>query len=123
MDIISLKNARFTCSLGINDDEKTAPQEIEVDIDLLGDTKNPGITDRIEDALNYAEVHDSVRETVAARHYNLIESLAENIAGRILERHAVSGVTVRIRKPKALASQGVQYASIEITRYGNTGTL
>jgi len=73
----------------------------------------------IEDAVDYREVADCVREVSASRSFNLIEALAQAVADALLERFPVRSVRVQVRKTNP-AGVGARYAivSVELTTSG-----
>jgi dihydroneopterin aldolase len=86
---------------GVEEDEKHLGQLFLFDIELeVGDR---GVSDRIEDAVDYRDVADVVRE-VNANRCDLIEALASNLADALYERFAPEQVQVRVRKPQVKPS-------------------
>lgn len=116
MDRIIIKNAPFLCSIGIKEEEREKKQEILVDIELFTDIRRGAGTDSIEDTIDYSAVHELISKEVGKNHYNLIETLAEKIAQRVLEHFHIEKVSIKIKKPSALAHRGVRYAGVAITR-------
>jgi dihydroneopterin aldolase len=58
------------------------------------------LSDRIEDAVDYRDVADCVREVSDGRQFNLIEALAAAVADELVGRFEVDRVRVRVRKPQ-----------------------
>jgi dihydroneopterin aldolase len=58
------------------------------------------LSDRIEEAVDYREVADCVREVSDGRQFNLIEALAAAVADGLVGRFEVDRVRVRVRKPQ-----------------------
>jgi len=86
-------------SVGIFEVEKRYEQRIHVSVDLDVADDYDGVSDRLEDVLDYGSVIDNVREIVAQRHFNLIETLAERIADACLADMRVEVARVAIAKP------------------------
>jgi len=86
-------------SVGIFEVEKRYEQRIHVSVDLDVCDDYDGVSDRLEDVLDYGSVIDSVRAIVAQRHFNLIETLAERIADACLSDTRVEVARVAIAKP------------------------
>ena len=59
---------------------------------------------RIEDTLDYADLANKVQTLIIDGKYLLIETLINDIADLCLSAPEASGVTVEVRKPKALAN-------------------
>lgn len=86
-------------SVGIFEVEKRYEQRIlvSVDLDVLDDYD--GVSDRLDDVLDYGGIIETMRAIVAQRHFNLIETLAERIADACLADRRVAMVRVGIEKP------------------------
>jgi dihydroneopterin aldolase len=82
---------------GVLDEERRDGQTFLYDVRLeVGDAAR---SDRIEDAVDYREVADCVREVSDSRRFDLLEALAASVAETILDRFQVDHVRVRVRKP------------------------
>ena len=103
---------------GVFEAEKELGQRFEVDVELVTDLSIPGQTDDLEQSINYVDVYTLVSDIVQERTYNLIEALAENIAGEILSAYAVHQVVVRVRKPSVPMGGVIDHVEVEITRQG-----
>jgi dihydroneopterin aldolase len=85
---------------GVLDEEREQGQTFLFDLWLEG----PEVpSDRIEEALDYRNVVELVREVSEARRYRLLEALAAAVADAIVDRFAVPRVRVRVRKPEVRA--------------------
>ncbi len=116
-DKIILKNARFSALVGILDHEMENQQDIFMDLEIRKDTRRAGLSDSIEDAEDYTAIHRELAALIESRHFNLIESIAEEAAARILDIFNPDSVLIRIKKPGAMKQLGVEYAAVEIERY------
>ena len=74
-----------------------------------------GASDRIEDAVDYREVADCVREVSAGRDFNLIEALGQAVADALVVRFPVRSVRVRVTKTNP-AGVGARYAVVSVER-------
>jgi 7,8-dihydroneopterin aldolase/epimerase/oxygenase len=100
---------------GVRDAERERPQEFKVDIEVDCDLSRPGISDRIEDTVDYREVRAIAKEVIEGESQKLLETLAARIAERVLQLQNVAGVSVRIaKKPKSM--QPIGAAAIRINR-------
>jgi dihydroneopterin aldolase len=98
---------------GVLEEERGDGQEFLYDIAL--DVGDAGASDRIEDAVDYREVADCVREISAGRDFNLIEALAGAVADALVERFAVRSVRVRVTKTNP-AGVGARYSIVTVER-------
>ena len=84
--------------IGVHDFEKRAPQRIRVNLDLRVRENRAAIDDRLANVLSYEAVISGIKALSANGHINLIETLAERIAGLCLEDQRVARVAVRVEK-------------------------
>lgn len=101
-------------SLGIYDHERTRRQRVVVSVDLLVDDTYDGTSDQIGAVYDYDQAIGAIRNAVESRHYNLIETLAEDIAITCLVDPTVRQVTVTVEKPEVLAT--CRAVGVEIVR-------
>jgi dihydroneopterin aldolase len=97
---------------GVNEDERRDGQRFLYDLRL--DVGDAGASDRIEEAVDYREVAECVREVSEARAYHLLEALAAAVADALLERFQVASVRVRVRKPDVRLP--VEHAAVSVER-------
>lgn len=117
MDRIVIPAVPLRAHVGITETEREAAQDITVGVTLHLDLRPAGAADDLASTVDYEAVCETVAEIVRARHYHLIEAIAEEVAAAILARHSVAEVSVEVRKPGALAGRGVPYAAVEIHRH------
>jgi len=117
MDRIELKGMEFYGYHGCCPEEREQGQPFFVDLVMELPLRKAGRSDRLEDTVNYAAVFDEVRDIVEGAPKNLIESLAESIAERILGEHSlVEAVCVTVHKPKAPLSGSFRDAAVTVER-------
>jgi len=118
VDKIILTGLRIDAVIGIWDWEKRNPQTISIDLEMQTDTKKVSQSDSIEDVLDYKAVSKRVKQFIQASQFNLIETLAENVAKIILEEFDVQWLKLRISKPFAIRDSRNVGVSIERTKDG-----
>ena len=97
--ILTLTGLRFAASLGILEQEKTAPQPIQVDAELnQGPQALRPQDDDILHVLDYRKVRQIIIEERTAEHVNLLESLIGKLAQRLMQLPGVLGVRIKIAK-------------------------
>ncbi len=99
MNRIFIKELELQASIGIYEREKQAPQRIMVSVFMDVENDRAAESDTIEDTVSYEEVIDTIKKIAAARHYNLVESLAEEIATACLADKRVLNIELEITKP------------------------
>ena len=118
MDKIILTDLRIDAVIGIWDWEKRNPQTISIDLEMETDNKTASQSDSIEDALDYKAVCKRVQQFIQESQFNLIETVAENVAKIILEEFDVQWLKLRISKPFAIRGSRNVGVSIERTKNG-----
>lgn len=123
-DRIVLAGMVFRARHGVHPEEKVQPQRFEVDIELGLDLRPAGEADDLARTVDYGLVHETVRRVVEGPAFDLVEALAEAVAGSVLAEHrGVETVVVRVRKPEVRLGGPLDYAGVEIRRSrGATGS-
>ena len=111
---VLVRDLEIVASVGVFEHEKRYEQRIFVSVELSVHDRYDGVSDRLEDVLDYSRVVDGIVRLVQSEHVHLIETLAERIAGQCLADASVESVRVRIEKPEALPS--CRSVGIEIER-------
>jgi D-erythro-7,8-dihydroneopterin triphosphate epimerase len=110
--ILKIKNLKARTFIGIYDWERRNRQEISVSFSIeVKDTKAL-TSDNIEDALNYETVSNQIRLFIEENQFDLIEKLANDVLGIILEHPLAEKARVEIIKPGAVKNS--EYVSVTI---------
>jgi dihydroneopterin aldolase len=83
-DRIELRGLRVLGIHGVLPEERERPQPFEVDLDLEVDLRRAGRSDDLVDTIDYGAVAGAVAAAVRGPHLDLLESLAERIAGAVV---------------------------------------
>jgi dihydroneopterin aldolase len=102
MDIVFIENCTVEAKHGYYKEEHAKKQRFVVSIFAHTDTKDAGVTDDLKKTLNYEHLRMYIYEVLAQSPHDLIESLAEELAQKVLTHH-VSKVEVEVRKPDVWA--------------------
>jgi len=102
MDIIFLHDLRVETVIGIWEWERKIRQTVAIDLDMCADIRKAAASDSVDDTLNYKLVAKRLQKFVADSSFQLVETLAENIAGIVLGEFEVCWVRVRVNKPGAI---------------------
>ena len=114
MDIIFLHDLKVDTVIGIWDWERKIRQTVVIDIDMAADIRKAAESDQVEDTLNYKGVAKRVQQFVEESEFQLVETLAERIAGIVTDEFDVPWVRVRVAKPGAI--RGAKDVGILIER-------
>jgi len=115
-DLIEIHELRTRTIIGVHERERREPQEILISLRMFTDTRRPGASDRLEDALDYDAVARKVGAFVESTSYTLVERLAEEIARVCLTEFHLPRIEVRVEKPSALSQ--ARSVSVTIQRSG-----
>ena len=114
MDKIYIRDLALRCIIGIYPEERREKQDVVINVEMHCDLRKAGLSDRLDDTVDYKAIKKAILKLVEASRFQLIESLAENIAGIALSDDKVQQVTVTIDKPGAL--RFAKSSAVEITR-------
>ncbi|MCS7010344.1 MAG: dihydroneopterin aldolase [Anaerolineales bacterium] len=114
MDEIFIRNLTVRAILGVNPQERRMPQRVVISIRLGVDTRPAGLSDRLDETVDYAQLAKEVRLHAQQAKRLTVEALAEDIAHLCLQRRGVRHVSVRVEKPDAV--QGAESVGVEIER-------
>lgn len=103
MNIVYIKGLRAQAIIGIHDWERENRQELVIDLEMASDTSSAAARDRIDFALDYADVSQRVIAQVEGSQFQLIETLAETLAAMITRDYSVRWLRLRLSKPGAVA--------------------
>ena len=121
-DKILLEGMEFYAYHGVNESEKSQGQRFIVDLEMTADLSRASETDDLEDTVNYSRVFRLVKEIIEGPSRDLIETVAGEIASRVLEDFAVEQIRVRVSKPDVpLKGAKLKGAAVEIVRRRDTG--
>lgn len=102
MDLLFLRELKIETVIGIYDWERQVRQAVLIDLDMAADTGKAAQSDRVEDTINYKKIAKRLIAFVEASSFQLVETLAERVAGIVLEEFGVRWVRVTIHKPGAV---------------------
>lgn len=115
MSIILLNNMKFHAYHGCLDFEKRDGNTFLVSVEMELDTKEAGLTDNLEDTLNYQEVYDVVKREMEVPS-NLIEHVVQRIYDSLIRSFPeIKSLKVRLSKLNPPLGGEVDSVQIEIT--------
>jgi dihydroneopterin aldolase len=121
-DRVYLTNMVFPGRHGVGDQERASAQPFEIDVEVVRDLAPAGRADDLSLTVDYGEVFRICRAVVEGPSKHLLESLAEEIAERVLAlgpEPGASEVVVRVRKPAVPLAGMLDHAGVEIVRRRN----
>ena len=118
--IIALKGLGALANHGVYDFERDRNQRFSADIVMWVETA--GATDDIAATVSYADIADEAMAVLTGTAVDLIETLAETIAARVMSHEGVVGTEVTVHKPDAPIDH--PFADVSVTvRAGQTDAM
>lgn len=116
-DCIIINNIQAYSKLGVFDYERKLGQSLLVDLELQLDLEKAGLSDNVNDSIDYADVSLAIRELAQSKEYLLIEHLAREIITMLFSKFdKLEGVLVEVKKTIVNAQQFSGEPSIRIYR-------
>lgn len=103
MDTIFIHKLKVECLIGVHAWERKQPRVLFADIELDTDIRKAANSDDLKHALDYHRAADICLALARDSHFQLIETLAEALAEKLLKEFTASAVRITLRKPGAVA--------------------
>lgn len=103
-DIVFIEALKVDTVIGVYEWEKTIQQTLQFDIEMRTDTRQAAQIDDLSKTVDYAVVADDVVKLAKENQVELIETVADMVADKILKDYPVESVKVTLRKLGAVAS-------------------
>ena len=114
MDIIYISDLRIDTVIGIYDWERRTTQTVILDIEMGADIKKAAAADTIDNTLDYKAVTKRLTTFVQESEFQLVETLAENIADILVREFKIPWCKLTLNKRGAL--RGVRDVGVVIER-------
>lgn len=118
-DRITLSGVTAIGHHGVFEREKSDGQPFIVDAVLYTDVRAASAQDELAKTANYAEVAEEIKAMITGDPFDLIETLAERTAQKVLDGFAVDAVEITVHKPKAPIQ--VPFGDVSVTIYRERG--
>jgi dihydroneopterin aldolase len=113
MDFIFIEEMRVDARVGVYAREKAAMQTLELSL-TFGVPDEAARDDDLAKTIDYAEVITRIRRELAARQFNLLETLGEYVIGLMLDEFRAPWVKISIAKVGI--AKGVKRVGVQIER-------
>jgi dihydroneopterin aldolase len=113
MDFIFIDDLRVDAHVGIYPREQAAAQMLEISL-TFGVPDEAAQNDDIARTIDYAAVIARIRAELAARRFNLLETLGEYVIGLLLNEFGAPWVKISIAKMGIM--KGVRRVGVQIER-------
>ncbi len=108
---ILIKELILDLKLGYYDFEKEKSQKVKFNLDLDYEDKKPTSDDDIKSIVNYGKLVKLIKKLTKNRHYNFLETLAEDVFDVLFKDKRIGKITLQIEKLEILkdcSSVGIQ---------------
>ena len=106
MDIIYLHGLKVDCVIGVWEWERQITQSITVDLDMGFSITAAADSDDLGDTLNYRDVAKRVESFIRDSRFQLVEKLAEEVAGILTGEFGIQWCRIKINKFGAIRGAG-----------------
>jgi len=117
-DEIHIEQLEVSSVIGVSEHERKTPQRLTINISFWPRRETHDMADKIGQTINYVLVAEETQRFVHAQAVNLIETLAEQLAGHLLKSFPIQKITVEIRK---FPLEHAKYVSAIVTRSAAAG--
>ena len=97
--------------LGYYDFEKEKTQKVKFSLEIDYEDKKPSNDKDLKSIVNYAKIVKLIKKLVKNKHYNFLETLAEDVFDELFKDRRIDKISLRIEKLEILkdcSSVGIQ---------------
>ncbi len=108
---VIIKDLILNLKLGYFDFEKENSQKVKFTLDVNYEDKKPSNDKDIKSIVNYAKIVKLVKKLVKNKHYNFLETLAEDVFDELFKDKRIDKISLQIEKleiMKDCSSVGIQ---------------
>lgn len=117
LDRISIQGINVLGHHGVDEAERKVGQRLAIDVEMYLDLSAAIASDDIRRTVNYEAVSSLVERVSSEEEFLLLESLADQIARRVLEKFRPSAITVRVKKANLPIATRVASVEVEVKRH------
>ena len=108
---VLIKDLLLDLKLGYYDFEKENPQKVKFSLEIDYVDKKPSSDKDIKSIVNYAKVVRLIKKLVKKKHYNFLETLAEDVFDELFKDKRIDKISLQIEKLEIMrdcSSVGIQ---------------
>jgi len=103
-DSVLIEGLKVKTIIGAYDWEQSIKQTLLLDLELFTDIRPAATTDDLTQALDYTSISLKITEFLEQSHFQLIETVAEEVAALLLKNFKIMELALKVSKPSALES-------------------
>ena len=116
MDCIRIKSLKVKARHGVYEFERKKDGTFELDIEIYLPLEKSGQSDKLEHTIDYDNIVSIATKAFTENDYNLVESAAESVCGKLLDAFKVAKIILRVRKPHAPINADFDTIEVELIR-------
>ena len=108
---VLIKELILNLKLGYYDFEKEKPQKVKFSLEIDYKDKKPSNDKDLKSIVNYSKVVRLIKKLVKNKHYNFLETLAEDVFDELFKDKRIEKINLKIEKleiMKDCSSVGIQ---------------
>ena len=108
---ILIKDLILDLKLGYYDFEKEKPQKVKFTLEVNYEDKKPSNDKDLKSIVNYDKIVKLIKKLVKNKHYNFLETLAEDVFDELFQDRRIDKISLQIEKleiMKDCTSVGIQ---------------
>ena len=108
---VLIKELILDLKLGYYDFEKEKPQKVKFSLEIDYEDKKPSNDKDLKSIVNYAKIVKLIKKLVKNKHYNFLETLAEDVFDELFKDKRIDKISLKIEKleiMKDCSSVGIQ---------------
>ncbi len=108
---VLIKDLVLDLKLGYYDFEKIKTQKVKFSLEVDYEDKKPSNDKDLKSIVNYAKIVKLIKKLVKNKHYNFLETLAEDVFDELFKDKRIDKISLRIEKleiMKDCSSVGIQ---------------
>ncbi len=114
--VIAVRGLEVTASVGVPDEERAVPQRLLLDLRFAAADQPLLLNDDITGTVDYHAVSVRVADIAREKPRRLIETLADEVAARLLEEFRLLWIEVSVRK---FILPNTEWVAVSIRRESN----
>ena len=114
---VLIKELILNLKLGYYDFEKEKPQKVKFSLEIDYEDKKPSNDKDLKSIVNYSKVVGLIKKLVKNKHYNFLETLAEDVFDELFKDKRIEKINLKIEKleiMKDCSSVGIQISKKRI---------
>ena len=116
MDNVIIEELRIDTIIGVNEWERSVKQTLMITAELSCNIKKAAANDQLIDTVDYTGIANRMIAFSSIHHFQLIETLAEQLAQLLLAEYPIQCVKITVRKSAAIAQAASAGIQIERSR-------